>query len=116
MLLHRLEQRGLRFRRRAIDLIREHHVPKDRPGHEDEPAAFRRLLENLHPGDVRRHEIRRELDPSELQVKDLRDRLHEQRFGQARSAGDQAMPPGKERDQDLLDHLLLADDDLSSSV
>ena len=37
---------------------------------------------------------------------------HEQRLGQARRAGDQAVPAGEQRDQQLLDHLLLADDHL----
>ncbi len=42
----------------------------------------------------------------------LRDRTHEQRLRQARRTGDQAMPAGEQRDEQLLDHLLLADDDL----
>ena len=34
-LLHRLEQRGLRARRRAVDLVGEQHVREDRAGEED---------------------------------------------------------------------------------
>ena len=34
-LLHRLEQRGLRARRRAVDLVRQEHVREDRAGEED---------------------------------------------------------------------------------
>ena len=45
-------------------------------------------------------------------MENLRDRFHEQRLGQAGRAGDEAMPAGEERDEDLLDDLLLADDDL----
>ena len=34
-LLHRLEERGLRPRRRAVDLVREQHVGEDDAGDED---------------------------------------------------------------------------------
>ena len=39
-------------------------------------------------------------------------RANHQRLGQARHADQQAMPAGEHRHQQLLDHLLLADDDL----
>ena len=39
--------------------------------------------------------------------------LDEQRLGQTRHAGDQAMAAGEERDQHLIDHRVLADDDLA---
>jgi hypothetical protein len=38
LLGHRFEERGLRLRRRAVDLVGEHHVREHRPGHEDEVA------------------------------------------------------------------------------
>ena len=41
-LLHRLEQRGLRLRRRAVDLVGEQHVREHRPAPEDELAAAQR--------------------------------------------------------------------------
>ena len=47
-----------------------------------------------------------------LQVKDLGDRADEQRLGQPRRTGDQAMTAGEQADQELLRRLLLADDDL----
>ena len=47
-----------------------------------------------------------------LRWKISRDAFDEQRLGQARRAGDQAMAAGKQGDEQLLDHLLLADDDL----
>ena len=34
LLLHRLEQRGLRLRRRAVDLVGQDHVGEDRPADE----------------------------------------------------------------------------------
>ena len=70
------------------------------------------VLKNFRAGDVRGHEVGRELDALELQVENLRDGFDEQRLGQSRRAGDEAMAAGKKRDQHLLDHFLLADDDL----
>jgi hypothetical protein len=43
------------------------------------------LVEHLGAGDVGRHQVGRELDPLERQVEDLRERLDEQRLGQARA-------------------------------
>ena len=40
----------------------------------------------------------------------LGQRLDEQRLGQARHAGEQAVPAGEERDQHLVDDLVLTDD------
>ena len=71
-----------------------------------------RLLENFRPGDIRRHQVGRELNALKLQMKHLRDRPHEQRLGQARCAGNQAVPARKQADQNLLDDFGLADDRL----
>ena len=72
----------------------------------------RRLLQDFRPRNVRRHQIGRELNPLKLQMKNLRDRPHQQRLGQARRAGDQAVAAGKQADQQLLDHILLPHDHL----
>ena len=40
-------------------------------------------------------------------------RLDQQRLGQARHAGDQAVPAGEQRHQHLVDDRVLADDDLA---
>ena len=112
MLLHRLEQRGLRARRRAVDLVGEHDVGEDRPAHEPEAArAGRRvLLEDLGAGDVARHEVRRELDAAELEVHRLGERAHHERFRKPRHADEQRVSAGDERHQDLVEHALLPDD------
>ncbi len=97
MLLHRLQQRGLRLGRRAVDLVGQDHVGEDRPLDElHPPVAVARVFQDLRAGDVGRHQVGRELDPLELQVEDLRDRADEQRLGQARGAGDQAVPAGEQ--------------------
>ena len=41
VLLHRLEQRRLRLRRRAVDLVGQDHVGEDRPLHKPELALSR---------------------------------------------------------------------------
>ena len=114
MFLHRFEQRGLGLGRRAVDFVRENHVREDRAFDEDHLAAAGRvLLENLRAGDVGGHEVRRELDALELEVEDLRERLDEERLGEAGRAGDEAVAAGEERDEELLDDFALADDDLA---
>ncbi len=55
-LRHRLEQRRLRPRHRAVDLVDEHDVREDGPGAELELARL--LVEDREPGDVGRLEIR----------------------------------------------------------
>src|SRR5262245_61446558 len=63
-LLHRLEQRGLRLRAGAIDLIDQQHVGEQRAGMEHEGTLL--LLEYVHADDVARHEIGSALDTLEL--------------------------------------------------
>ncbi len=113
ILLHRLEQRRLRLRRRAVDLVRQDDLREDRPLHEPQPAAALVLVEDLGAGDVGRHQVRRELDALEVEVEDVGERLDEQRLGEARHAGDEAVAAGEERDEHLLDDLVLPDDDLA---
>ena len=43
----------------------------------------------------------------------LRQRAHQQRLGRARQAGDQAVPAHQQREQQLLHHFVLADDQLA---
>ena len=113
VLLHRLEQRRLRLRRRAVDLVGEDDLREDRPLHEPQPPRALLFVEDLGAGDVGRHQVGRELDALEVEIEDVGERLDQQRLGQARHAGDQAVAAGEQRDQHLLDDLVLADDDLA---
>src|SRR5215217_283972 len=70
------------------------------------------LVQHLGAGNVRRHQVRRELDALEREIENLRHGLDQQRLRQARYAGDQAVPAGEEGHQDLVDDRVLADDDL----
>ena len=52
------------------------------------------------------------MDALEFEMKNLRDGFDQKRLGQAGGAGDQAMPAGKQRNQQLFDDVALADNDL----
>ena len=64
-LLHRLQQRGLRLRRRPVDLVGEQQVGEDRPGAEVELGGAG--VEDQRAGDVAGHQVRGELQPLGLQ-------------------------------------------------
>ena len=70
------------------------------------------LLEDLRAGDVGGHQVGRELDAVEAEVQDPGQAADQQGLGQAGHAHQQHVAAGEEGDQHLLDHLLLADDDL----
>ncbi len=112
ILLHRFEQRGLRLRRRAVDLVGQDDLREDRPLDEAQAPAALALVEDLGAGDVRRHQVGRELDALEVEIEDVGERLDQERLGEAGDAGDQAMAAGEQREQDLLDDLVLSDDHL----
>src|SRR3989454_220597 len=106
--LHRLEQRGLGLRRRAVDLVREEDVREDRPAPEDEIARL--ALEDVSPGDVGREQVRCELDASEREAEACGERLRDQRLRQARDVFDQQMTVAEDRPEDALQDRALADD------
>ena len=112
MLLHRLEQRRLRLRRRAVDLIGKDHVSEYGTGHEGQFSPAFGVLQNFRARDVGRHEVGRKLDTAEFEVKHLRDGLHKERFRESRRTGNQTVSAGEQREHDLLDDLTLADDHL----
>ena len=110
-LLHRLEQGGLGLGGRAVDFIGEQEGGEDRPLDERKLVALE--VENIRARDVRRHEIGRELDAVEFAAQHPRERAHEQRLGHAGHALNERMMAGKDRDERLVDHVLLADDDFA---
>ena len=67
-LLHRLQQRRLGARARAVDLVGHQKLGEDGPLDEAEvAAAVLVLLQHLGAEDVRGHEIGRELDAGGLE-------------------------------------------------
>src|SRR5215207_935718 len=77
---HRLEQRRLSLRHRAVDLVDEHHVGEDRSGAELEVACL--LAPDREPGDVGGLQIGRALDARRLGTFDrLGDRPRQHGLG-----------------------------------
>ena len=113
VLLHRLEERRLRLGWRAVDLVGQDDLREDGARHEAQRSMSGLLVEHLGARDVGWHEVRRELDALEREVEYLRDRLDEQRLGEPRDAGDQTVSAGEERDEHLIDHRILPNDDFS---
>jgi hypothetical protein len=111
-LLHRLQERRLRLRGRAIDLVGEHHVGEQRPFKKPQLPRPSRLvfLEHVGADDVGRHQVGGELDAAEGEVEALGQRADEERLGKARHALEQTVATAEQADQQLLDHLALADD------
>ena len=95
--------------------VGEDDLRKDRAGDESKlPRAGRLvLLDDFRARDVGRHEIGSELDPAETQTERLGERTDEQRFGESGDADKERMPPGENRDQNLLHDVGLTHDDLT---
>ena len=110
---HRLQQRRLRLRRRAVDFVGQHEVGEHRTGpkRHRRPLAVLAAAEQLVAGHVGGHQVGRKLDAAVLPAKRGGQGLDHQRLGQARHAHDQGVGAGQRTDQQLVDHLVLADDD-----
>ena len=76
--LHGFEQRGLRLGRRAVDFVGQNHVGENRAANEGHLPALAGFLQNFRAGDVRRHEVRRELDALEFEMENLGDGFDQQ--------------------------------------
>ncbi len=111
VLLHRLEQARLGLRRRPVDLVGQHEVGEDRSGLEAEDALAVLLDQDVRPGDVGGHQVRRELDAVERAVDDVGDRPNQHRLAQARDALEQHVAVGQQAGQGLADERGLPDDD-----
>jgi len=112
--LHRLEERRLRLRRGAVDLVGKDDVREDRPLHEaEDPLSGRAvLLDDFGAGDVGRHQIRGELDPAEVEIEGLGHRRDEEGLGESGHADQESVPVGEESSEDALHHVVLSDDPL----
>ena len=100
------------FGRSAVDLIGQQHIREDR-AFDKGPGAVPRggvFLDDVGSSDVRRHQIRRELNAAEHQAQGLSQGSHQQRLGRARQTGDQAVAAHKQPDHYLFQHFILAHD------
>ncbi len=71
------------------------------------------LFQDLGADDVAGHQVRGELDAPELQRQRLAQRAHQQGLAEPGHAFEQAVAAGQQPDQQLLDHVVLADDGLA---
>ena len=112
MLLHRLQQRRLRARRGAVDLVGHQQLGEDRALHEAERARFsRRVFQHFRADDVRGHEIGRELHALGVEAEHAAQRFDQQRLGKAGNADEQRVAAGEDGDERSLDDDVLAEDD-----
>ena len=95
VLLHRLEQCRLSFRRGTVDLVGQDNIGKHRTLNELESldAGGLVLLDDLRTRDVARHQVRSELDTAELQVENLRQCSDQQRLGKPGHPHEEAVAP-----------------------
>jgi hypothetical protein len=109
VLLHAFEQRGLRLRRRAVDLVDEQEVREDRPGAELELVFL--LVEDVHARDVRRQQVRGELEPRERAVDRAGERLGQHRLPDPGEVLDDQVPLGDDAEDDEAQRLRGGADD-----
>ena len=98
--VHRFEQRGLRARARAVDLVREEDVREDGAVAEDELA--RALIEDGDAEHIARQEIACELDATEVPSHGPRERAREGGLADAGNVLDQQVAAREQRDQGKL--------------
>jgi hypothetical protein len=115
LLLHGLQQGGLGLGGRAVDLVGEQDVGEDRPTDEDGHALAGGvvLLDDVGAGDVGGHQVGRELDALEGERHQAGQRVDHERLGQAGHALEQVMAAGEHGDEQFLQDVALADDDLA---
>ena len=110
--LHRLQQRRLRARARPVDLVGHEQLGEDRAGDEAEALpAGAGVVQHLGAQDVGRHQVGRELHPFLGEAQHHAQGLGEAGLGQSRHADQQRVATRQERDQRVLDHAFLAEDD-----
>ena len=107
-LLHRLEQRRLRLRGGAVDLVGQQEVREDRAGAELEVAVA--LVPDRRPGHVGGQEVGRELDAAEAEPARLCEGPRCERLRDPGHVLEQHVPVGEEAEQHQLELLALADD------
>ena len=110
--LHRFKQSGLRLGRRPVDLISQQDIGKYRAWTKmEKPFPTLRIgLDHLGTGNIRRHQVRGELDATKFQFQGLGKRADHQCLGQAGNTHQQTMATGEQGQEQLPEHLLLADD------
>ncbi len=111
VLLHRLQQRGLGARARAVDFVGHQQLTEDRAGDEAEAAfAAGTLVQHFAAQDVGRHEIRGELDAAGVEPEHDAHGLDQLGLGEAGKPDQQRVAATEHGDERLLHHRLLPED------
>ncbi len=105
---HRFQQRALRARRRAVDLVGEQHVGEHRAGMELELARLR--VVHRYAEHVGRQQIGGELHALEAQAQARRQRMRQRGLAQSGQILDQQMSAGQQCDKRHAHLLRLAQD------
>ena len=100
------------FRWRTVDLVGEQQLREDRPRSKSKLALLH--VEDRRSGDVRRHQVGSELDPSELAAKDLAERSHEQSLAETGDGLDQHVSSREQRGQRSQHKFILPDKHLAN--
>jgi hypothetical protein len=109
--LHGFQQCRLCFRRCPVDLVGQQKLCKNRPFAKfNFVSALVVCRHHVRAENVRRHEIRRELDSPKFQVKHSRDGFGEFSFAKSRNAFQQHVPSADQCCQRGVDHMTLPDD------
>ena len=104
--VHRFEQRGLRFRRGAVDFVGDDDVGENRAGLE-----FEFLVRGIVDADadhVARQHVRRELNALERAVEGAREGLRQSGLADAGNVFDQQVAAREQRRERQLDDVFLA--------
>lgn len=104
--LHGLQKGCLSFRRRTVNLVGQDDIGEDRPAKKAEMAVF---VENFVAGDIRGHQVGRELHAFEFQIEHFGDGADQQGFGKARYPDKQRVAVRKQRDDYGADDVILSD-------
>jgi hypothetical protein len=110
-LLHRLEERALHLRRRAVDLVDEQKIREYGPEVRREGRLARVVDERADQ--VGGEQVRRALDAVEGSVECIGEGLNRERLRQARHALDEEVAAAQKAQEQALQELLLPDDDLA---
>ena len=112
--LHRFEQRALHFRGRPVDLIREDDVCKN--------GTLRDVILTVagvvdeRAGDVRGQQVGCELHAVKRRVNGRSERAHRERLREAGYAFEQHVAVREQADEQAIDQVLLADDNLPDDL
>ena len=114
LLFHGFEQRALRFRPGAVDLIGQQHLREDGALVEDESLFA--ALEDADADEVAGHQIGGELHARKLQPERHRQRMCQRRFAHARNVFDEQVATGHETGDAVFDLRAFAYDDRANLV